>query len=95
MLMPNIDQPCRSGKQKTLEQDQNILPKVKALNSTILRLTESNQRLQSENKLLKTDLERALQAGDSTDEDRNSRKSIRNRGKALSDRFHLSELFVH
>lgn len=69
----------RSGKQKTLEQDQNIGPKVKALNSTILRLTESNQRLQSENKLLKTDLERALQAGDSTDEDRNSRKSIRNR----------------
>ncbi|PIK59678.1 putative zinc finger CCCH domain-containing protein 13 isoform X2 [Apostichopus japonicus] len=69
----------RSGRQGTGVQDQNMGPKIKALNSTILRLTESNQRLQSENKLLKTDLERALQAGDSTDEDRNSRRSLKHR----------------
>ena len=37
--------------------------KMKALNGTILRLTESNQRLQSENKLLKQDLDRALDEG--------------------------------
>ena len=36
---------------------------MKALNGTILRLTESNQRLQSENKLLKQDLDRALDEG--------------------------------
>ncbi|XP_071813361.1 uncharacterized protein [Apostichopus japonicus] len=69
----------RSGRQGTGVQDQNMGPKIKALNSTILRLTESNQRLQSENKLLKTDLGRALQAGDSTDEDRNSRRSLKHR----------------
>ncbi|KAJ8037526.1 IQ domain-containing protein E [Holothuria leucospilota] len=69
----------RGGKQGTLGQDPNVSAKVKALNSTILRLTEGNQKLQSENKLLKTDLERALQAGDSTDDERTSNKSLRNR----------------
>ncbi|XP_038064600.1 IQ domain-containing protein E-like isoform X1 [Patiria miniata] len=44
----------------TAEKDPNSTAKLKALNATILRLTESNQRLQSENKLLKQDLERAL-----------------------------------
>ncbi|XP_071796659.1 uncharacterized protein [Asterias amurensis] len=44
----------------TADKDTNNVAKLKALNATILRLTESNQRLQSENKLLKQDLERAL-----------------------------------
>ena len=44
----------------TAEKDPNNTAKLKALNATILRLTESNQRMQSENKLLKQDLERAL-----------------------------------
>ncbi|XP_077868980.1 uncharacterized protein LOC100376284 [Saccoglossus kowalevskii] len=35
--------------------------KVKALNATILRLTETNQRLQSDNKFLKQDLESAME----------------------------------
>ncbi|XP_077979693.1 IQ domain-containing protein E-like [Glandiceps talaboti] len=38
----------------------NQTAKVKALNATILRLTESNQRLQSETKFLKQDLESAM-----------------------------------
>lgn len=34
--------------------------KVKALNETILRLNENNQRLMTENKTLKEDLQKAL-----------------------------------
>ena len=52
-----LHRPSRPG---TAEKEPNSTAKVKALNGTILRLTESNQRLQSENKLLKQDLERTL-----------------------------------
>ena len=52
--------PRSPSRPNTADKDTNNVAKLKALNATILRLTESNQRLQSENKLLKQDLERAL-----------------------------------
>ncbi|XP_033108647.1 IQ domain-containing protein E-like [Anneissia japonica] len=46
---------------RSMKQSSNSNSKVKALNGTVLRLTEANQRLQSENKLLKLDLQRAME----------------------------------
>ena len=48
--------------------------KVKALNETILRLTKSNEQLQSENRGLKEDLRNALE--DSKDRVPNSKHSV-------------------
>ena len=57
MLIILIPSSYRAGK---AGQDASNPARLKALNGTILRLTENNQRLQSENKLLKQDLDRAL-----------------------------------
>ncbi|XP_022109573.1 IQ domain-containing protein E-like isoform X2 [Acanthaster planci] len=67
------------------EKEPSGTAKLKALNATILRLTESNQRLQSENKLLKQDLERALDEAMSDMGDTPRAKKRRDRKRDYED----------
>ncbi|XP_071963918.1 uncharacterized protein [Antedon mediterranea] len=55
-----IEQSENEKLSRSMKQSGNNNAKLKALNGTVLRLTEANQRMQSENKLLKLDLERAM-----------------------------------
>ncbi|XP_030841005.1 IQ domain-containing protein E [Strongylocentrotus purpuratus] len=85
----------------TAERDSsNSTAKVKALNGTILRLTESNQRLQSENKLLKQDLERTLYESSAYNGPARSEKSQRdyedlNRRELLAAVVNLQQKMDH
>ncbi|XP_041473223.1 IQ domain-containing protein E-like isoform X2 [Lytechinus variegatus] len=84
----------------TAEKESTSTAKVKALNGTILRLTESNQRLQSENKLLKQDLERTLYESSAYNGPARSEKSHRdyedmNRRELLTTVVNLQQKVEH
>ncbi|XP_063961446.1 IQ domain-containing protein E-like isoform X2 [Lytechinus pictus] len=84
----------------TAEKESTSTAKVKALNGTILRLTESNQRLQSENKLLKQDLERTLYESSAYNGPARSEKSHRdyedmNRRELLTTLVNLQQKVEH
>ncbi|XP_070581021.1 IQ domain-containing protein E-like [Ptychodera flava] len=74
----------RQEARKTEHASAPSAAKVKALNATILRLTESNQRLQSECKLLKQDLDSALD-GSLSSPRTSDKKNVRQRKKGKFD----------